>query len=1377
MEDYGMEAPNILWFREIRIKDIPSVGGKGASLGEMANHNFPVPPGFVVTAQAYFRYLKETGIKDRVVSKIDAIDVENTEQLARESEEIRKLILATPMSTELANEIKRAYGKLGERKIAWLTSSEVEFVAVRSSATAEDLPSISEQEHVLIKVNGKPVYDTIGEVYKKVANGKKFRIEVPGMKGNKVEWLKVKSLYKHKANHDTLFKITTKTGRQIVVSPNHSLIALDEDKLEPKTVNISEVNKGTKLPVTAFIPEINCEKTINFFDYVKGTDVVLEDNTLMIKNKSSNWKIQNSLPEKTKVTEQFAYFLGLYEAEGSTYKNNQISITNSNHKLLEKVRDVLKSLGINSQTKINKHSLRFYCPALVRFLHETCGKPVANKKGKGKLCSVKRIPDFVFGWDKKNIAAFLRGCFDGDGTISQEQVSYCSTSKMLTGGMLKLLEILELEFYIRKKKKAFEISIPRHENEKFAKIVGFEDKNKKNRLGKAIEAYAIREKHPEFKYGLNVSEKMGEKIIKKVKENFPKKEVEIALCKNCGKKAEQTSYYKNKKRFHCGNCGKTSYEKDLQLTKTKKYVYFDKKGQFKPGTKPWNYGHMQGKHSLNELKRKSKGYGLEKFFSILDGTVKWDEVKEIVPVEYDDWVYDFEVPGQENFAAGLGGIITHNTASFAGQQETFLNVKGRESLVKAVQRCWASLFTARAVYYRKKNNFSTEEVGIAVVVQKMVESQTSGVMFTAEPTGDETKIVIEAGFGLGEAIVSGSVTPDTYTVDKGSFKILEKKIHEQAFRIVKKGKENVREKMSAAIARKQKIDDKTIVQLAKLGKQIERHYKSPQDVEWAIENKELFIVQSRPITTLGLKEKGASSEERKKKLEALKDKVILDGLAASPGIAAGKVKVVRNVAQIKKVEKGDILVTPMTSPDWVPTMKKCKAIITNEGGVTCHAAIVSRELGIPCVVGTEKATEILEDGDEVTVNGYDGFVYKGLVEVEKPVEEKMEIIKTADVDEIEEILEKEVTEEGKKEEETVEVVESKQEEFEKRVEEERQEITEKAKEEAEDIVEDYSDVKAEEMPEEELRQEEEKVVDLLRKIAPKVKVNVALPEAAEPASKTGADGIGLLRAEHMITSSGKHPAEFIRQGKEDELTEVVRKGVERVASLFKKKPVWYRTFDARSDEFRELEGGEKEPNENNPMIGWHGIRRDLDQPKMLKAQFKAIKELHEKGFDNVGVMLAFVQSAEEVRKAKAIAEETGLQPGKSTQFGVMIETPAAVWGIDEILKEGIDFISFGTNDLTQLTLGIDRNNGKIQGLFTELHPAILRSIKHVIKKCRKAGVVTSICGQAGSNPEMVKHLVRFGIDSISANIDSVEKVRDTVLLEEKKLILGKASKE
>ena len=671
-------------------------------------------------------------------------------------------------------------------------------------------------------------------------------------------------------------------------------------------------------------------------------------------------------------------------------------------------------------------------------------------------------------------------------------------------------------------------------------------------------------------------------------------------------------------------------------------------------------------------------------------------------------------------------------ASFAGQQETFLNVRGRQEVVNAVKKCWASLFTARAVYYRKKNNFPTEKVGIAAVVQKMIDSEASGVMFTADPaSGDTKKIVIEAGYGLGEAIVSGSITPDTYFIDKGSAKILDKRISEQEWMIVRGEGGNEKKDVSAAKKAKQKIDDKKIIALAKIGKQIENHYGKPQDIEFAIQKEQLFITQSRPITTLIQKQKITDERKIEEKMEkAGTREPIIKGLAASPGIVQGKAKVIEDIEQIEEVKKGDILVTKMTAPDWVPTMQKCIGIITNEGGSTCHAAIVSRELGIPCIVGTGHATNVLKTGETITVDGFKGVVYRGAIELEKPAElkeeEKKKIIETR---EEEEELVEEFEEEGEK------------------IEEEKEEGIEKH------------------------------LVELLEERAIKVKVNVALPEAAQDAAETNADGVGLLRAEHMITASGIHPAEFLREGKQRELIEAVKTGIRVVALKFIGKPVWYRTFDARTDEFRHLKGGEKEPQEENPMLGWHGIRRSLDEPELIKAEFTAIKELVAEGLNNIGIMLPFVQSAEEVRKAKELAVEVGLKPHKDIEFGIMVETPAAVWTIEEIIEEGIDFVSFGTNDLTQLTLGIDRNNEHIQKLFSEMHPAILRQCAYVIKKCKEAKVKTSICGQAGSNEEMVKKLIEFGIDSVSANIDAVEKIRKVTLLEEKRIILEKIQKE
>jgi pyruvate,water dikinase len=670
-------------------------------------------------------------------------------------------------------------------------------------------------------------------------------------------------------------------------------------------------------------------------------------------------------------------------------------------------------------------------------------------------------------------------------------------------------------------------------------------------------------------------------------------------------------------------------------------------------------------------------------------------------------------------------------ASFAGQQDSYLNIVGDRRLVDAVKRCWASLFTARATYYRKKQGFPTEKVGISVVVQKMVESDVAGVMFTADPTGDESKIIIEAAFGLGDMVVSGSVTPDTYVLDKGSVKILRKRIGKQTLKHIRAGGKTAEENVKPRVQEKQKLDDKLIVELARIGKQIENHYKDPQDIEWALEEGHLFIVQSRAVTTLEVKKKALA---REKMIIKTGEKPILRGSAASPGIASNVVRVIPSVEDITRVQPGEIIATTMTSPDWVPVMRKSAAIITNEGGNTCHAAIVSRELGIPCVVGTANCTETLKDGEVVTVDGYTGVVYRGKVTLEKPEEEAEltaeDIIKEEEVAKLEKAL---VTEAE------AEVVKA--------------------------------PAKEEKKTEAESEKEKEHLLALLEQRAVKVKVNVALPDAAERAAETGADGVGLLRAEHMITESGVHPAEFIREGKKKELVEAVKKGVGRVVKLFEGKPVWYRTFDARTDEFRQLKGGEDEPEEGNPMLGWHGIRRSIDEPELIKAEFTAIKELVKEGYKNIGVMLPFLVNVEELQKAKGHARSAGLKPGEDVKFGVMIETPASALIIDDLIKDGIDFISFGTNDLTQLTLGIDRNNERIQRLFNAKHPAVLALLEFVIKSCKAAGVTTSICGQAASDPEMVKHLVRWGIDSVSANIDAVQKIKETVLLEEKRILL------
>ncbi len=644
---------------------------------------------------------------------------------------------------------------------------------------------------------------------------------------------------------------------------------------------------------------------------------------------------------------------------------------------------------------------------------------------------------------------------------------------------------------------------------------------------------------------------------------------------------------------------------------------------------------------------------------------------------------------EDLFVAVRSSAVTEDIgkASAAGQQETFLNIRGALNVVEAVKKCWASLFTPRAIYYREQKKLP-HEAGMGVVVQKMVNSEKSGVMFTINPSKPEETnvIVIEAVWGLGETIVQGEVTPDLYIVEKQTGKIIKKEIGKKLWERVRdvSGK-TVKRDVSPERQETQVLSDEEIVATAAYGKKIEEYYGRPQDIEFAVERGKIYIVQSRPVTFL------AEDVEKSQEKSKAEGKVLLHGLGASPGIATGKVKIIHDLSELGKIEEGDILVTEMTSPDYVPAMEKSIAIITDRGGMTCHAAIVSRELGIPCIVGTGNATQILKDGMIVTVDANHGVVYEGKVE-ETEKEEKREVIASGG-----EII-----------------------------------------------------------------------------TATKVKVNLAFPETAKAEIAEKTDGVGLLRLEHMLTKQGMHPIEYIRQNRQEELIKILEDGIGKVAEVFYPKPVWVRSLDARTDEFRHMQGGEKEPEEDNPMLGWHGIRRSIVETDILKCEFEAIKRLHERGLTNVAIMLPFIISVEELRRAREIAREAGLP--ESVKFGIMVETPAASLTIEEFCEEGIDFISFGTNDLTQLTLGVDRNNEKLANIFTPFHPAVLKQIKYVIDICKEYGVETSICGEAGSNPKMAEILVDFGIDSMSANIDAIDKIRKTIARVEKRIILEASRK-
>ncbi len=1031
-------------------------------------------------------------------------------------------------------------------------------------------------------------------------------------------------------------------------------------------------------------------------------------------------------------------------------------------------------------------------------------------------------------------------------------------------------------------------------------------------------------------------------------------------------------------------------------------------------------------------------------------------------------------------------------ASFAGQQATYLNIKGQDNVVQAVHQCWASLYTARAIYYRETNNFEHAKVYIAVVVQKMVNSEKSGVMFTIDPvTNDENKVIIEAGFGLGDAIVSGAISPNRYVVDKNNWAVMDKKIPGQDWmftRDINTGRTK-KQALSDDKSKKQVLSDGEIVALAKLSRKIEKHYGNPQDIEYAVEDNRLYIVQTRAVTTQ--KKVEEVKEEVKEEIEG---EVILEGLSASPGVGSGPVKIVHGLEDLNKIEKEDVLVTKMTNPDMVPAMERASAIVTDEGGSTCltgdtkiltnegfvdikniiedfsnkkvlslnrntmklewknvvagmkrksnlieiNSGITGRGRG-NCLRLTpdhkmitlsnrklvdKKIEECLSDGDSLLVAqkvpkldsseenedlayltgalSSDGYIHydnrRGkVVFTQKNIPEKKEFI-----DKVCRIMKSECGTDCKirtksgggiirgreingfandyswhnkqaailqteyrnsmslrllsssdgfafnylagiidgdgsynhsanriniycaKEDvlqniviscmklgivpqvtvnrtiHNIQIVE--------RVDEilnycsrvkgnfNRKNMGTRffnSRQLLGDIIQNYNvegkikpyvdgnllidsnKIKSKLLPLMKNKLEGEQIKKILNsdtrmlrcnfskfigedyvynltvednhnfvvftdKYTPiilnnchaaivsrelgipavvgtekatevlkensivsvdgssgkiysgkveakeeiiiedvnvdtvtKIKVNVDLPQALERAKSTNPDGVGLVRLEFMIAEKGVHPAKYIRDGRQQEYTDFLASRLKNIAQNFEGKPVWVRTSDIRSDEYRELEGGDIDEKESNPMMGWHAIRRGLDEQGILKAELKAVKKLKEEGVNNIAVMLPLVTHVEQVTKTKEVMKEVGLE----CDLGIMVETPAAVEIIDELASTGIKFASIGSNDLTQFVLAVDRNNAKVQSLYNELHPAVLKQIKRVVKRCKELGVESSICGQAGSSPEMAKNLVKFGIDSISANIDAVGKIKKIVAEEEKKMLLDAARRE
>ncbi|MFE3103450.1 phosphoenolpyruvate synthase [Nocardia tengchongensis] len=631
-------------------------------------------------------------------------------------------------------------------------------------------------------------------------------------------------------------------------------------------------------------------------------------------------------------------------------------------------------------------------------------------------------------------------------------------------------------------------------------------------------------------------------------------------------------------------------------------------------------------------------------------------------------------------------------ASFAGMNVSRTNIRGDAALITALADCWASLFTPRVLTYRARRGMH-DRPEMAVVVQRMVTARSAGVAFTADPaTGALDRIVIDAARGQGEVVVSGAVTPDTYVLDAAGPTLLTTQIGRQSFVIVAGPQGDRRIQLTESEAQAPALTDEQAVAVARLALAVQAHHGGrPQDVEWAFDDEHLWLVQARPITVLP-----GDADAKPTMAHTVEGRVLVRGLAAAPGRATGPVRVLRSPAEGSALGAGEILVAPMTNPDWLPTLTRAAAVVTDSGGMTCHAAIVARELGIPCIVGARTATAQLTTGEPVTVDGSTGQVYAGnplpasITAVPRPAPAAAEPEATAT----------------------------------------------------------------------------------------RVYVNLGLPETAERVAATDADGVGLLRAEVLLTQAlgGRHPLDLIARGEDEKFIQSVTDSIHRISSAFAPRPVIYRASDMRSNEFRALEGGSRyEPDEHNPMIGFRGCYRYVRQPEMFRLELAALARVRERT-PNVHLMIPFVRTRWELEACLELVDASPLGRQRGLHRWVMAEVPSVVYRLPEYVGLGIDGISIGSNDLTQLMLGVDRDSEECAELFDESDEAVLDAIQQIVTSARRLGITSSLCGQAPStNPDFVEHLVRAGITSVSVSPDAIGRTRRAVAAAERRVLLDHAT--